>query len=60
MVISEDQWTKLHDRNEAGEKIDFGIGVSTVDDAGEGEQFGALVNFGPKPVLETLLGVFQC
>ena len=60
MLISKDEWTELHDRNEAGQEINLNVGVSTVDDAGEGEQFCALVDFGPKPVLETLLGIFQC
>jgi hypothetical protein len=40
--------------------LNLRIGVSTVEDAGEIEQFGALVDLCPEPLFELLFGVALC
>lgn len=41
----------LHDGQEAGEVVDFAIGVTAVQDTGKVEKVGTLVEFAPKSVL---------
>lgn len=41
----------LHDGQEAGEVVDFAVGVTAVEDTGKVEKVGALVEFAPKSVL---------
>jgi hypothetical protein len=57
MGVSEYEGPKLHNRDEAGEVHDFGVGVAAVENTGEVEEFGALVDFGPESLLEGLFGV---
>ena len=60
MLITEDERTELHNADEAGEVENFSVGVSAVEDAGEVEKFGPLVDFCPEALLEGFLGVLEC
>lgn len=59
MLVPKDEWSEFHDRNEPRQEVDFGVGVSTVQDPRKGEKFGSLVNFRPESVLQPFLGVFE-
>jgi len=59
MSVAEDERTKLHHTDEAGEEVDLGVGISTVDDAGKGKELGSLVDFRPKSMFQALLGVLE-
>ena len=56
MSISEDQRAEFHDADEATEVEGFGIGVATVEDTREVEQFCTLINLRPEPLFESLFG----
>ena len=56
MLIAEDEGAELHDGNEAGEIEDLGVGVATVEDAGEIEELRTLVYLCPKALLECFFG----
>lgn len=59
MRVAEHEGPELHHADESGKKVDLGVGVSAVDDAGEGEELGALVDLRPESVLQTLLCVLE-
>jgi len=54
MSVAEDERPELHNGDEAREIHDFGVGISTIDDPGEVEDFRALINFCPETFFEGL------
>ena len=56
MLIAEDEGAELHDGDEAGEVEDLGVGVATVENAGEIEELRTLVDLCPKTLFECLFG----
>ena len=59
MSVSEDERTEFHDRDETGQIHDFCIRITTIENAGEVEEFCALVNFCPETVFEGFFGGFE-
>ena len=59
MRVTKDKGSELHDADETREVEDFGVGVSTIENAREIEEFCTLINFSPEPLLENLLGVLE-
>ena len=51
MGITKDEWTELHDADEAREEVDLCVGISTVDDSGKGKELGSLIYLCPESVL---------
>ena len=60
MGVAKDEGAELHDRDEAGEVENLGVGVAAVEDAREVEELCALVDLRPEALLEGLFGVFEC
>lgn len=56
MVVPEDQRSELHGGDEAAHVVDLGIGITAVQDTGEVEELGAIVDLGPETLLEGFLG----
>jgi hypothetical protein len=59
MGLSPSQGTEFHDRDEARQVQDFRLGILAIRQAGQVEELGTLVNLGPKPLLQPLLGLSQ-
>jgi len=57
MAISEHERTELHHANKTREIEDFAVGIATVEDTGQIEELGALIDFRPKSLFERFLGV---
>jgi hypothetical protein len=59
MLIPKHQRPKLHDADEPAKVHDLLIRVTAVQHAGKVEELGALVNLGPKSVLDSLFGISE-
>ena len=60
MGVSENERAEFHDRDETGQIHDFRIWITTIENAGEVEEFCALVYFCPETVFEGFFGGFEC
>ena len=56
MRVPVNKGTELHDRDEAGEVENFGVGVAAVEHARKVEELSTLVNFCPESLLQSFLG----
>lgn len=56
MGVAEDERPELHDGDEAGEVEDLGVRVPAVENSGEVEELGSLVDFCPESLFEGFFG----
>ncbi len=55
MRVTKHEGAELHDGDEAGQVQNFSVGVATIEDTGEVEELGTLVDLGPEALLQSLL-----
>lgn len=60
MSVSEDKRAEFHDRDETGEIHDFCVWIAAIENAGQVEEFCALIYFGPETVFEGFFGGLKC
>lgn len=56
MRVAKDQGSKLHHGDKSGEILDFSVWISAIENSREIEELCALIDFGPKPLLEGFFG----
>lgn len=59
MRIAKYERAEFHDRDKTGEVEDLGVGISTIEDTGEVEEFCSLVDFCPESLFEGFLCGFE-
>ena len=60
MSVSEDERAEFHDRDETGEIHDFCVWITAIENAGEVEEFCALIYFCPETVFEGFFCGLEC
>ena len=56
MGVAEDERPELHDGDEAGEVEDLSVRIAAVENSGEVEKLGSLVDFCPESLFESFFG----